>query len=65
MLFAGSADAMRRMIILPMKKAFKTDIIHSRIIGDEIPHAHIWLIPIHTIKLSNQEEIAQKIKENL
>ena len=27
------------------RKAFKTDWILSRIIGDEVPHAHIWVFP--------------------
>ena len=27
------------------QKAFKTDWILSKIVGDEIPHAHIWVFP--------------------
>ncbi len=27
------------------QKAFKTDWILSKIVGDEIPHAHIWIFP--------------------
>ncbi|MBI2027728.1 MAG: HIT domain-containing protein [Deltaproteobacteria bacterium] len=48
-----------------MQKAFNTDIVHSRIIGDEVEHSHIWLIPIHDQKLKNNEDIAQKIRENI
>lgn len=48
-----------------MQKAFQTDMVQSRIIGDEVPHAHIWLIPIHDHKFKSMEEVAKKIKENL
>ena len=27
------------------KKAFDTDYIVSLVFGDEVPHAHIWLVP--------------------
>lgn len=32
-------------IALAQRKAFGTDFIVSRIVGDEVPHAHIWLVP--------------------
>lgn len=34
-----------RRIALAQKKAFKTDFIVSLIFGEEVPHAHIWLVP--------------------
>ncbi|OHA93445.1 MAG: hypothetical protein A3H52_01965 [Candidatus Zambryskibacteria bacterium RIFCSPLOWO2_02_FULL_39_26] len=34
-----------RKIAKAEQKAFGTDWILSRIIGDEIPHAHIWVFP--------------------
>lgn len=27
------------------QKAFETDFILSKIVGDEVPHAHIWVFP--------------------
>jgi histidine triad (HIT) family protein len=27
------------------QKAFGTDAVWSRIMGDEVPHAHIWVLP--------------------
>jgi histidine triad (HIT) family protein len=30
------------------RKAFETDFVLSRIIGDEVPHAHIWIFPGNT-----------------
>jgi len=32
-------------IALAQRKAFKTDWILSKIVGDEIEHAHIWVFP--------------------
>jgi len=34
-----------KKIALAQKKAFKTDFILSKIVGDEVPHAHIWVFP--------------------
>jgi len=34
-----------RKIALAQQKAFKTDWILSKIIGDEVEHAHIWVFP--------------------
>lgn len=34
-----------RKIALAQQKAFKTDFILAKIIGDEVPHAHIWVFP--------------------
>ena len=37
--------ALVRKIVLAERKAFGTDWILSRIVGDEIHHAHIWVFP--------------------
>lgn len=34
-----------RKVALAQRKAFGTDFILSKIIGDEVPHAHIWIFP--------------------
>lgn len=28
-----------------MKKAFSTDYVVSLVFGEEVPHAHVWLVP--------------------
>lgn len=63
-----------------IKKALKTDWVVSLILGEEVPHAHIWLVPrfeadghgssidisnIKKIAKEEMEEIAKKIKENV
>ena len=54
-------------VALAQRKAFGTEMIVSRIIGDEVPHAHIWLIPQrHTKNADLKGEAAAKvIRENL
>lgn len=34
-----------KKIALAQRKAFDTDFILSKIVGDEIHHAHIWIFP--------------------
>ncbi len=49
------------------QKAFNTNFILSRIVGDEVPHAHIWVFPDSEV-LGNKmafEENATKIRKFL
>jgi histidine triad (HIT) family protein len=63
-----------------LKKALKTDWIASIVWGEEVPHAHVWLIPrfkndgiefpfkeetVKKILEKEMKEIAQKIKNSL
>ncbi len=63
-----------------MKKAFNTDWIVSLVAGEEVPHAHVWLVPrfdndghggflnlSNIKKLSDEEmkEAAEKLKKAL
>jgi histidine triad (HIT) family protein len=41
----GAYVELVRRIALAQRKAFETDWILSRIVGDEVPHAHIWIFP--------------------
>ena len=56
-----------RKIEKDKKKAFDTDWILSKIIGDEVPHAHIWVFPNSKIKGNKKdfENNAKNIIENL
>lgn len=49
------------------RKAFNTDWVLSRIVGDEVPHAHIWVYPSSDIEgdLMKFEENVEKIKAAL
>jgi histidine triad (HIT) family protein len=63
-------------IALAQRKAFQTDWIISKIVGDEVEHAHIWVFPgikegdTTSLKLRGAskkdfEANAKKIRENL
>jgi histidine triad (HIT) family protein len=41
----GAYFEVAKKIALAQRKAFDTDFILSRIVGDEVPHAHIWVFP--------------------
>ena len=34
-----------KKIALAQKKAFSTDFILSKVVGEDVPHAHIWVFP--------------------
>lgn len=34
-----------RKVALAQQKAFNTEMIRSKIEGEEVPHAHIWIFP--------------------
>jgi len=56
-----------RKIAKAQQKAFDTDWILSKIIGDEVPHAHIWVFPNDNVTGNKKdfENNAKNITENL
>ncbi len=42
---AGTYFEVVKKIALAQQKAFSTEMIWSKIMGDEVPHAHIWVFP--------------------
>ncbi len=54
-------------IALAQRKAFNTDFILSKIMGDEVPHAHIWVFPNKEVVGDAQdfETNRNKILENI
>ncbi|MEO8637886.1 MAG: HIT domain-containing protein [Candidatus Taylorbacteria bacterium] len=56
-----------KKIALAQRKAFDTDFILSRIVGDEIHHAHVWVFPSNKVEgdLMNFDTNAEKIRKNL
>lgn len=64
---AGEYFEIAKKIALAERKAFGTDFILSKIIGDEVPHAHIWVFPNSNVKGEKKdfETNAELIRENL
>jgi histidine triad (HIT) family protein len=58
-----------RKIAIAQRKAFNVDMILSRIVGDEVQHAHIWIFPdrkaAETATLEDFEGNAKRIIEAL
>ncbi len=54
-------------IALAQRKAFHTDSIPSKIEGDEVPHAHVWIFPNRNTEGDKKDfaENARKIRENI
>lgn len=44
------------------KKAFGTEQVISLVIGDEVPHAHIWLVPIVEEGIRNSLNLGDRLK---
>ena len=42
---AGEYFEVAKKVALAQRKAFGTEAIWSQVIGDEVPHAHIWVFP--------------------
>lgn len=54
-------------IAAAQRKAFNTEMILSRVTGEEVPHAHVWLYPDPKI-VGDKRDFqmnAQKIKVNM
>jgi histidine triad (HIT) family protein len=64
---AGDLFKVAKKVATAQQKAFKTDWVLSRIVGDEVHHAHIWVYPNANIPGDKKdfEGNMKKIKENL
>ena len=64
---AGEYFEVVKKIALAQQKAFDTDFILSKIIGDEVPHAHIWVYPNSEVSGNKKdfEGNTEKIREYL
>ncbi len=64
----GEYFEVARKIALAQRKAFDTDFILSKTVGDEVEHAHIWVFPNSKVKgdkkdfAGNAEKIKKEIK---
>ena len=66
---AGAYFEVSKKIALAQQKAFGTEEIWVRITGEEVPHAHIWVLPAthtpgeKTDLDGNAEKIRQKLRD--
>lgn len=64
---AGEYFEVVKRVAQAQQKAFDTDWILSKIVGDEVEHAHIWIYPNSKVQGDPKdfEENAQKIRQNV
>lgn len=64
---AGKYFEVAKKIALAQKKAFGTDFVLSKIIGEDVPHAHIWIYPDEKVKADKKDfaENAERIKKEI
>ncbi len=62
---AGKYFEVVKKIAIAQQKVFGTDFILSKIIGDEVRHAHIWIFPNSSVSgnAKDFEVNAQKIRQ--
>ena len=76
----GAYYRLVRKVAVALKNIFKIEQVKSVVFGDEVPHAHVWLIPtflndghggalhfkkIKKIKENEMEWVVGKLKEEL
>ena len=65
---AGAYFEIAKKVALAQRKAFGTEFVLSRIVGDEVPHAHIWIFPDNEVAgnkkdfAANAEKIRAEVK---
>ena len=64
----GTYFTIAKTIALAMQRAFGTDTIHSKVEGNEVFHAHVWLYPDPKDAAGEKDDLkgnAQKIRGEL
>lgn len=63
----GDFFKVAQKVALAQRKAFDTSFVLSRIVGDEVPHAHIWVFPNKDVPGDKMdfETNAEKIKKEI
>lgn len=60
---AGAYFEAAQKVARALQKAFGTDMIISKIVGDEVPHAHIWLFPNPHNTSDNKNDFEGNLKK--
>jgi histidine triad (HIT) family protein len=67
MLNVGEYFEIVKKVAEAQRKAFDTDFILSKIIGDEVEHAHIWVFPNSSVSGDSKDFVgnAEKIRKTI
>jgi histidine triad (HIT) family protein len=55
----GAMMDVARKIALAQRKAFNTDAIRSKVVGEEVPHAHVWVFPAPDSAQGDKDALSQ------
>jgi len=58
----GAYFELVKKIALALRRAFNTEFILSKIVGDEVPHAHIWVFPSSAVA-GNKNDLEGNVKK--
>jgi len=58
----GSYFEVAQKVALAQRKAFNTDFILSKVVGDEVPHAHVWVFPNNQVQGDKMDFVGNKEK---
>lgn len=64
----GDYFEVARKIALAQRKVFNTDQIICNVVGDEVPHAHVWIYPDPDSAVGDKNDLAgngEKIRASL
>lgn len=65
----GAYFEIAKKVALAQQKAFGVEMVLSKIVGEEVPHAHVWIFPDNAASAKHEKgDIAgnaKKIRENL
>lgn len=65
---AGAYFEVVKKVARAIQKSFGTDEVFSKIIGEEVPHAHIWIFPNPEKAIGDKNDFsanAEKIKKEI
>lgn len=60
---AGEYFEVVKKIALAQKKAFEVDMVVSKVMGEEVPHAHIWVMPDYEKAKGDKKDFAGNIEK--
>ena len=60
---AGRYFEISQKIAHAQQKCFNTESIHSKIVGEEVPHAHIWVYPNPNIVKEDKDHLKENAEK--
>ncbi len=59
---AGEYFEIAKKIATAQKKAFKVDLVEVKAVGEEVPHAHIWIFPDTKKAIGDKKDFEENMR---